>query len=95
MWLDNDMTTTAAAKQLWISRHVVLGGNTDEHIAVTADEMAQCQCCGRKIRKIDILSNGLQVGSECSTYLTRPDIRWTFSRPNRKADRILAEGGWR
>lgn len=78
-----------------------IGDNSEEGKAATTEELIECECCGRKIANVTILSNGIKVGSECAAYLTRPDwrtdertIKFYFGRRNRKADKYIAEGGW-
>lgn len=34
-----------------------------------------CQCCGRNIRKVHLLSTGHKVGSECAGWLGYPSYR--------------------
>ena len=91
------MTTT----QLLIAKEYKIGRNDDEGIAATEGNLIECECCGRKIAKVTVLSNGGKVGSECATYLTRPDMRQTdeqakfwFGRRSKKADAYLAAGNY-
>ena len=58
-----------------------------KRLAISTEEMAECECCGRRIVRVDVLRNGLRVGSECSGYLSQPVYR--MGRRNRKADALL------
>lgn len=94
------MTTTKPS--LSISRTYKIGQTDEEGIAATIGDLIPCECCGRKISKVSILSNGLRVGSECADYLTMPNLRETpesirfyFGRVNKKADAYLSVHGYR
>ena len=93
-----DNTTT----QLQISKEYRIGQENDEGIAATEGDLLECECCGRNIARISLLTNGARVGSECATYLTRPDlrkdeetIRLYFGRRSKKADAYLLAGNYR
>jgi hypothetical protein len=95
------MTSTQTATQLRISKEYRIGGKGDEDSAATIGELIECECCGRKISRVNKLNNGARVGSECALYLTRPEWRQTdeqikswFSRRNKKADAYLAAGNY-
>lgn len=95
------MTTTEAPARLYIAREYRIGDNSDEGIAAADTDLIECECCGRRIARVTVLSNGARVGSECSTYLTRPDLRTTpeqvkfiFGRPSKKAEAYLAAGNY-
>lgn len=95
------VTDTAAPTKLNVVRSYKIGRNDDEGIAATENDLIECRCCGRKIRNVTVLSNGLLVGSECEVYLTRPDLRsddkkaaFFFGRRNKHADAILAAGNY-
>ena len=94
--------TTADKATLRIQREYRIGYNDDEGIAATVGDLIECECCGRKISKVTVLTNGLRVGSECATYLTRPDLRETperakffLGRINKKADAYLLANNYR
>ena len=86
-------------KILNITREYKIGSTESEGIAAAETDLIECECCGRKISRVSVLTSGLQVGSECATYLTRPDLRternFVFPRRNKKADKYLTEHGYR
>jgi len=80
--------------KIYVVRSYKIGatGKDDETFAATADEKYPCDCCGRKIKNVDVMSNGMRVGSECSGYMSIPVFR--HGRSNKKADAIIAAGGY-
>lgn len=94
--------TTTEKQILSLVREYRIGDNSDEGIAATVGDLIECECCSRKISRVSVLSNGLRVGSECATYLTRPDLRETeesirfyLGRRNKKADAYLTTHNYR
>lgn len=92
---------SAETTTLRISQEYRIGHNDDEGVAATIGDLIECECCGRKIARVTVLSNGAKVGSECATYLTRPDLRKTedeiqfyLGRRNKKADAYLLAGNY-
>jgi hypothetical protein len=93
--------TTATPTRLNVAREYRIGDNSDEGIAATTNDLIECACCGRKIARVTVLTNGAHVGSECAVFLTRPDLRDTperseffFGKRNRKAEAYLNAGGY-
>jgi hypothetical protein len=90
----------SAVEKLRVVKEYRIGRNDDEGIAATIGDVARCACCDREITRVSVMSNGALMGSECATYLARPDLRQTdeqlrfyFGRRNKKADAYLRENG--
>ena len=43
--------------------------DSGKRLAVPADQMETCQCCGKRIVKVCELSNGDKIGSECAVMV--------------------------
>jgi hypothetical protein len=52
-----------------------LAGFPGEGVAVNACETKECQCCGRKIKKLHHMASGHVLGSECAYWLAVPAYR--------------------
>ena len=94
--MTNTTNTATDRIRLIVVKEYRIGHNDDEGIAATIGDLIECECCGKKIARVNKLSNGGRVGSECATYLTRPDLRETdekvtfyFGRRSKKADTYL------
>lgn len=56
-------------RRMWIVRREdfrPIDWNSGKRLALTAGEMKQCDCCGKKISKGDWTNTGHLIGSECS-----------------------------
>jgi len=47
--------------------------DSGKRLAITGDAMETCGCCGRKIMRVAVLSNGDRIGTECAAWIERPD----------------------
>lgn len=76
-------------KHLQISRIQKLGGKGSEFKAVATPELAECACCGRKIRNLHHMTNGDVLGSECAYWFQ--DNGYRMGRPATKVYIAYAE----
>lgn len=67
-------------QKLWVVNTIDLSkvGRSGEKVAPTIGEMDRCDCCGRMIKKINILNNGAKVGSECRLSIEDMSRMYTF-----------------
>jgi len=71
-----------------------LAGVPGDVIALTADEMIECQCCGRKVRHVYVMETGHKLGSECAGWLETPVYRMG-RKPAKKLAALAASLGIR
>ena len=60
----------------------------------TCDDGYPCQCCGRVVKKVHVMANGLNLGSECAAWLATPAYRYG-RKPAKKVAALLATCGIR
>jgi hypothetical protein len=53
--------------------------DSGKRLAIPADQQETCQCCGKKIVKVNHLNIGGIVGDECAEAITRHTNLWAYS----------------
>ena len=98
------VATTKGVATMRSRRDIILSGSSVKKIRrydirrgnkfapISRDDMETCQCCGRKIVKVVLLSNGCKVGAECTQLVLFPDAREKVKLTNQQRSFIEVNG---